>query len=278
MGYFICCSNSVLGLAACIWQNHPNWTAEQVKRALVSSSEFNQKWESLKAGLISPKVLTFDFHQSDDTEIGNPVYLRWKHWKERPVREKLEKISLENHEVTDILLSFLPEKVPNEAISSVQKLLFHPSYKVRTAAIIVLSTQPLFIRISDILHCLTDNSPNVRMGGIYTLNLCPNFWEELSQTIIVLINDEHTDIRYSACQLAAKIRNKQFIKPLIDGLEEDARHKRIGIFGKRHLALEKITGYEIRREPEWQEGEDPYSNRSIDALLKIATKWKSFFN
>ena len=112
------------------------------------------------------------------------------------------------------------------------------------------------------------------MGGIYALNLCPNFWEELSQIVSILKNDEHTDIRYNTCQLAAK----KFIKPLIDGLEEDVRHKRIGIVGKRHLALEKITGYEIRREPEWQEGEDPYSNRSIDALLKIATKWKSFFN
>ncbi|WP_139207792.1 MULTISPECIES: HEAT repeat domain-containing protein [unclassified Bacillus (in: firmicutes)] len=159
-----------------------------------------------------------------------------------------------------------------------QKLLFHPSYKVRTAAIIVLSTQPSFIRSSDILLCLTDNSPNVRMRGIYALNLCPNFWEELSQIVSILINDEHTDIRYNACQLAAKIGNKQFIKPLIDGLEKDVRHKRIGIVGKRHLALEKITGYEIRRKLEWQEGKDPYSNRSIDALLKIATKWKSFFN
>ncbi|HEK9103825.1 TPA: S8 family serine peptidase [Bacillus pseudomycoides] len=268
----------VLGLAACIWQKHPDWSTEQVKRALVSSSEFNKKWESLKAGIISPEALTFDFHQSDDTDIENSMYLRWKHWKERPLPEKLEKISLENYEVIDILLSFLPEKIPKEAISSVQKLLFHPSYKVRTAAIIVLSTQPSFIRNSDILLCLTDSSPNVRMGGIYILNLCPNFWEELSQTIGILINDENADIRYNACQLAAKIGNKQFIKPLIDGLEEDALYKRIGIFGKRHLALEKITGYEIRREPEWQEGEDPYSNRSIDALLKIATKWRSFCN
>jgi hypothetical protein len=130
--------------------------------------------------------------------------LRWKCWKERPLSEKLEIISSENLEIIDVLLSFLPEKVPNEAISSVQMLLSHPSYKIRTTAITVLSTQPSFISISDLLHCLTDDSPNVRMGGIYALNLCPNYWGELLQTISILINDENTDIRYNACQLAEK--------------------------------------------------------------------------
>jgi hypothetical protein len=78
--------------------------------------------------------------------------------------------------------------------------------------------------------------------------------------------------------VSRKKKSKQFIKPLIDGLEEDARHKRIGTFGKRHLALRKITGIEIKRDPEWQEGEDPYSIRSINVLLKIATKWRSLFH
>lgn len=31
----------VLGLAACLWQKYPNFTASQVKNALVSSCEFN---------------------------------------------------------------------------------------------------------------------------------------------------------------------------------------------------------------------------------------------
>ncbi|WP_404458912.1 S8 family serine peptidase [Sutcliffiella horikoshii] len=267
----------VLGLAACLWHKYPKWTAEQVKKALLSSCEYNRKWESLKAGLASPKALTIDFNQSNDNNFGNSMYWNWKRWKERPLSEKLEKITSENPEIIDVLLSFLPEKVPNEAISSVQMLISHPSYKVRTAAITVLSSQPSIISISDLLHCLTDDSPNVRMGGIYALNLCPNYWGELLQTISILINDENADIRYNACQLAAKIKSKQFIKPLIDGLEKDARNKRIGTFGKRHLALRKITGIEIKRDPEWQEGEDPYSIRSINALLKIATKWRSLF-
>ncbi|MGM0878967.1 MAG: S8 family serine peptidase [Bacillota bacterium] len=101
----------MLGLAACIWQKRPNWSAEQVKSALVSSSTSNRKWESLKAGLASKEALTVNFQQSNDTTIGNSMYLRWKHWKERPLPEKLEKISLDHHEVIDVVLSFLPEKV-----------------------------------------------------------------------------------------------------------------------------------------------------------------------
>lgn len=268
----------VLGVAACLWQIQPGLTADQVKEALVSSSGCHSKWAALKAGLASSNAFTLDFHQIADNDIRSSMYSRWKHWKERSLSEKIEKISSDEHDVIDILLSFLPEKVPHEAISSVQMLLYHPSYKVRAAAITVLSTQPSFISSLDLLHCLTDESPNVKMGGLYALSLCPNLWEELIPTLCTLINDENTDIRYIACKLAATIKSKQFIKPLIDGLIEDARNKRIGTFGNRHFALEMITDIEIPREPEWQEGEDPYSSRSIDAILNIATKWKSYFN
>lgn len=72
------------------------------------------------------------------------------------------------------------------------------------------------------------------------------------------------------------MKSNQFIQPLTEGLEEDAQHKRIGTFGQRHRALEVITNHEINREPEWQEGEDPYSSRSIEVLLLIVQKWKSF--
>lgn len=50
----------VLGLAACIWEKHPDWTSNQVKEALVLTSLTNDKWASLKAGLVSPEALTFD--------------------------------------------------------------------------------------------------------------------------------------------------------------------------------------------------------------------------
>ncbi|GIP26399.1 hypothetical protein J23TS9_15290 [Paenibacillus sp. J23TS9] len=267
----------VLGLAACLWQIQPDLSAEQVKEALISSSEYNGRWVELKAGLVSSNALTLDFHQIADTGIRSSMYLRWKYWKERSLSEKIEKISTFDHDVIDILLSFLPERVPNEAINTVQKLLYHPSFKVRAAAITVLSTQPSSISYSDLLHCLTDESPSVKMGGMYALRLCSIFWGELTPTLCILINDENTDIRYHACKLASTIKSKQFIKPLMDGLIEDARKKRIGTFGKRHFALEKITGIEIPREPEWKEGEDPYSECSINALLEIATKWKTSF-
>ncbi|WP_165769165.1 S8 family serine peptidase [Virgibacillus profundi] len=264
----------VLGLAACIWQQYPNWSAEQVKTALVSNSVFHKNWDSLKAGLATGDVLKYGSNHCDRT-IGISSYLRWKYWKEQPLPKKLDMLNSENHEVIDIILSLLPEKVSVEAINSLQKLLYHPSEKVRTVAITVLSTQPSIISSLDILHCLQDDSPNVKMGGLYALRFCPVFWEELTLALCTLINNENTDIRYNACKLAFEIKSKQFIKPLIDGLEEDARSKRIGTFGKRHLALELITGIEIARDPEWQEGEDPYSNRSINALLKIASKWKT---
>lgn len=267
----------VLGLAACIWQQHPDWSAKQVKIALVSNSIVNKNWDSLKAGMASGAALKFDIYRNN-IDIGDSSFLRWKYWRERPLSEKLDILNSENHEVFDVILSFLPEEVPIEVVRNCQKLLYHPSYKVRTVAITVLSTQPSFISSLDILLCLKDEYPNVKMGGLYALSYCPNFWEELTPTLCILINDENTDIRYNACKLAATIKSKLFIKPLIDGLEEDARNKRIGTFGNRHFALEMITGNEIPREPKWQEGEDPYSSRSINALIKIATKWKFFFN
>ncbi|GIP26117.1 hypothetical protein J23TS9_12470 [Paenibacillus sp. J23TS9] len=162
----------VLGLAACLLQVKPDLTAEQVKIALVSSSEWNEEWVEFKAGLASSSVFMFDFHQITDADIQSSMYLQWKHWRERSLEEKIEKISCFDHNVTDILLSFLPEKAPNEAASIVQKLLYHPSYKVRAAAITVLSTQPLIMSSLDILHCLSDESPSVRMGGkCYTSKL-----------------------------------------------------------------------------------------------------------
>jgi hypothetical protein len=266
----------VLGFAACIWQLHPFWSAEEVKKAIVSSATFSRQWDSLRAGIISPEALKMDNDRMNQNRKDS-LYLSWKQWRERPLLEKLDKISSAHHDdILDILLSFLPDKVPIEAIKSIRKLLLHPSSKIRTAAITVLSTQASYISKSDILYCLEDESPEVRMGGIYALSFCPNFWGDLSQSFSNLINDKNTDIRYNACKLAIKIKSIEFIQPLIEGLEEDALQKRIGTFGKRHTALQIITGNEIKREPDWQEGEDPYSDRSIEALLKIAKKWKHY--
>ena len=64
----------------------------------------------------------------------------------------------------------------------------------------------------------------------------------------------------------------------MDGLEEDARSGRIGTFGKRLSALETIPNHEVLREPEWQEGEDPYSPRSIQALFVMAERLMALFN
>lgn len=143
---------------------------------------------------MSTDAFKLDLHRFTDIGIQNSMYLRWKRWRKEPLQEKLEKITSHNHEVMDILLSFSSEKVPNEAITCMRKLLYHPSYQIRTAVITVLSTRPECIRASDVLLCLTDDSPNVRMGGIYALNVCPNFWGELASTLSVSINDENTDI------------------------------------------------------------------------------------
>lgn len=50
------------------------------------------------------------------------------------------------------------------------------------------------------------------------------------------------------------------------GLEEDALQ--IKTFGVKKSLLE----FEIRRETEWQEGEDPYSVSSIKGLLNIVNR------
>jgi len=266
----------VLGLAACLWEKHPNWTADQVKKALILSSESGGNWETIKAGLVSSQAFKFD--QNINTDIQNSSYLRWKLLKEDSLEERIKKINLKNHEVIDILLSFLPSKVPDKAFNSVKKMLHHSSDRVRTVAITVLATNPIYISGPEILLCLTDDSPYVRMGGLYALNSCQHLWEELSPALCILINDKNNDIRYNACWLAARIKNKQFIKPLADGLEEDAYHKRIGTFGKRITALEAITKITVSRDPIWQEGEDPYSKRSIRALLVMAQKWKDLLD
>lgn len=264
----------VLGLAACIWQIHPDWTADQVKRAIISTSENNEKWRTLRAGLISSECLTSDFQKGEESDIDQSKYSRWLHWKERSIRERIESMTNEHPELLDILLSFLPKKLPSEAIICVKRLLQSSNHQIRTAAITVLSTHPGCMTKDEVVGCLNDASPNVRMGGIFALGVCPNFWDEVLQDVSVLINDEHTDIRYNACKLAAQLKRKKFIQPLIDGLEEDARLGRIGTFGKRVSALEAITNHEVLRDPEWQEGENPYSRRSIDALVCMAQKWK----
>jgi len=270
-----CAGPIILGCAACIWQAHPHWTANQVKYAIQSSSVLSNKWDDLDAGLVNVTAAINVKHADDAI---NTPYFNWRSWRNKDKSERLEAMRGQDQEdIVSAILSFCREKIPREIMVQMKALLVHQSDKIRTAAITVLAIHSDKILSSDLQGLLHDDSNYVRMAALFALNHCPEMWKEFAFEVIRLFTDDDLDIRYCAIELAAKIKQQCFIEPLISGLYDDAFNERVSTFGARCSALEAITGITFEPMPEWREGQCWYSDRSTQARLHIAQEWESRF-
>jgi hypothetical protein len=261
----------ILGCAACIWQAQPNWTANQVKSAIISSSIRNEMWDELNTGLVDVTAAVKAVPPNEN--IIKP-YSVWNDWKSKDQSARLLAMKDQDEEViTSVLLSFCGEPLSDEIAVQLHSLLNHKSNKIRTAAITALGFHSDMLSRSAVRRLLFDECSYVRMAALFALNNCPEMWHELTNEIIKLFQDPDLNLRYCSVELALTIKNHIFIEPLISGLYEDAIFQRVSIFGARCNALEAITGIAFDPMPEWREGQCFYSDRSKQAGLHIAQKW-----
>ncbi|WP_054024990.1 S8 family serine peptidase [Bacillus sp. FJAT-28004] len=263
----------ILGTAACIWEAHPDWSAFQVKSVMINSGLFLPSWVELRSGLVDVSAAINSAPEPKPYYTETP-FSRWNSWKQKTVEERLETIKGYDEElVTEALLSFFSENIPKKLVKFVQELLRHSSYRIRTTAIVLLSSSPQHVESSQMSQLLMDSNSYVRMGALYTLSKCPDLWEPISGDLIALFSDGDSDIVYCSLNLASKIKSSSFVKPIISALKSDAINKSVSTFGARLGALEEITGIRFSSSPEWQEGMCWYSERSTQIRLSIAQKW-----
>nr|WP_285228864.1 S8 family serine peptidase [Paenibacillus sp. ISL-20] len=261
----------ILGCAACIWQAQPNWTANQVKSGMISSSIRKERWDDLNAGLVDVAGAVEAVPPNEN--IIKPYY-EWNDWRNKDQSARLEAMKDQDEEViTSVSLSFCGEPLSDEIAVQLLSLLNHKSQKIRAAAISALGFHSGKLSSSALRRLLFDDSSYVRMAALFALNNCPEMWHGLTNEIIKLFQDPDVNIRYCSVKLASTIKNHGFIEPLISGLYEDAIFQRVSIFGARCNALEAITGIAFDPMPEWREGQCFYSDRSKQARLHIAQKW-----
>ncbi|SDX04796.1 S8 family serine peptidase [Paenibacillus sp. CF384] len=261
----------ILGCAACIWQAQPNWTANQVKAAMISSSIRNEMWDELYAGLVD---VAGAVEAVPPIENSYKPYCEWKDWQSKDQSTRIEAMQDQDEAlITSVLLSFCGELFSDEVAEQLLSLSNHKSHKVRTAAITALGFHSGKLSSSALRRLLCDDSSYVRMAALFALNNCPEMWQGLTDEIIKLFQDPDVNLRYCSIKLASAINNHGFIEPLISGLYEDALLQRVSLFGARCNALEAITGIAFDPMPEWRDGQCFYSDRSKQARLHIAQKW-----
>ncbi|WP_188888034.1 S8 family serine peptidase [Paenibacillus radicis (ex Gao et al. 2016)] len=266
----------ILGAAACIWQVNPLWSAAKVKEAILRSSTHSPHvWNELRSGLVNVSAaVNMNVSFDDEGFLATTPFLLWKSWKEREHTESLAALrSGDEEETLAALFSYFSEPLSIEMFHDIHPLLQHSSYKIRAAAIILLSECPETISIEDLRPLFKDTSSYVRMGVLYACGKCPDLWEQLLIDIAALFSDMDSDIQYASLTLAAQVKHPFFISPIIAGLMDDAVNQRVSTFSQRCHALEQITGIQFDSEPEWREGQCWYSARSTETRVGIARKW-----
>lgn len=251
----------ILGSAACIWQANPEWTATQVKAAMVRTAEYKAEWYEAEAGLVHVKAAAMYPVQSL-THTYNPQKL------DDSTAARRERDMISN------ILSSYNETTSRVSTDKLKSLMIHSvSPKVRAAALLAASSEITYIELKDLLR---ESSSHIKMAVLYTLHNRRDLWNDSIHYVIDLCKDEDLNIQYCAIKVASTIGDSIFLKPLIDGLLEDAVQLRVSIFGARCDALQLLTGITYELEPEFQDGQCWYSERSTESRVNMALKWQQY--
>ncbi len=269
---------ALLGAAACLWQAHPSWTAREMKSALISSSLKRPEWSDLRAGLVSVSCAMANGVPDAVHDVTDP-YRNWSSWRKSSLDHRLDGLKSNNpDEVKDVILSFVGDDLPHQAVSLICKQTKHPVADVRAAALCALAGgPPSQVDSGYILRAFRDSSPIVRMAGVYLLRGRSDLWSECRVSFHNLFDDTSLDVRIEALYLAPKMAYPDFAEGIAAGLEEDARMGRVANFAARRDALEATTGQRLpRTRPPFVHGGTPHTDESRDARVDLARRWEDW--
>ncbi len=264
-----------LGAAACVWQAHPDWTSREMKTALIASSLKRPRWSDLRAGLVSVEGAAA-MAGPQDPPAAFP-YQTWSAWRKHPVESRIDRLgSADSDQVKDIILSFLGDALPNEALKPIGECSTHLTPGVRAAALCALASEAPEVEPDRIAEGIGDDSPIVRSAAVHLLQNCRALWSECGASLIPLFNDPSLDVRYVSVRLAERMAHPRFAEAIASGLEEDARHDRACHFGTRREALEAITGHRLPQNPSYVHGHPHYSGKLRHGRLDLAHRWEDW--
>ena len=266
-----------LGAAACVWQAHPDWTAQEMKTSLIAASQKRPRWSDLRAGLVSVEGASAMAGPEAPPAAAASPYQTWSGWRRRPVAYRTDRLgSADSDQVKDIILSFLGDALPVAAIKPICECSTHPTPEVRAAALCALASESSEVEPDHIAEGIGDDSPIVRSAAVHLLQNCPASWSECGASLIPLFKDPSLDVRYVSIRLAERMAHPRFARAIASGLEEDARHDRACHFGARRDALEAITGHRLALNPPYVHGHPHYSDGRRDARMDLARRWKDW--
>lgn len=271
---------ALLGAAACLWQAHPGWTAREMKSALISSSLKRPEWSDLRAGLVSVSgAVDSDVAETSRESVMSP-YQNWSFWRNSSLKYRLDGLKGNNpDEVKDVILSFVGDDLPHQAMSLICKQTKHPVDSVRAAALCALASGPLSqVDSGYLLSAFRDSSPIVRMAGIYLLRGRSDLWAECRASFRDLFDDTSLDVRIESFHLATKMAYPDFAEGIVAGLEEDARMRRVANFAARRDALEAITGQQLPLKPPYIPSQPSQDDSLRVARINLARRWESWLS
>ena len=271
---------ALLGAAACLWQAHPGWTAREMKSALISSSLKRPEWSDLRAGLVSVSgAVDSDVAETSRESVMSP-YQNWSFWRNSSLKYRLDGLKGNNpDEVKDVILSFVGDDLPHQAMSLICKQTKHPVDSVRAAALCALAGgSPSQVDSGYLLSAFRDSSPIVRMAGIYLLRGRSDLWAECRASFRDLFGDTSLDVRIESFHLATKMAYPDFAEGIVAGLEEDARMRRVANFAARRDALEAITGQQLPLKPPYIPSQPSQEDSLRVARINLARRWESWLS
>ena len=271
---------ALLGAAACVWQAHPDWTAREMKSALISTSLKNPAWSDLRAGLVS----VTDAAAGGTPEAGlgpaESPFQNWSSLRRDSVESRLDLLDKTHYDkVKEAILSFIGDDLPQGADSAICKQTEHPDENVRAAAICALAGVPPSDAGSGyILRALRDPSIRVRMAGVYLLTRRTDLWSKCRESLADCFDDPSLDVRIESLHLSRKMAFPDSVERIASGLEEDARNGRIANFAARRDALEAITGQQLPARPPFKSGQPSQGDARRVARVYLACRWMDWLS
>jgi serine protease AprX len=271
-----CAGPIALGAAACVWQAHPDWSALQVRTALVRTARWQPGWSSLRAGLID--VETAARWRTDPTPVGTPTpYRRYVAWRDRSSATRIASARADDGaEAVEALLSFLPDQVNDEVAGASVGLLQRSSPRMKAAALCVLAAQPDHVSAELLRPHLADANVHVRGAALTAVRAAPHVWEPLLPNVGGRLADTSPEVCQAAAELAEDMRAVQLVEALVDGLTEDIRRRWPTCFNARTRALERLTGAAFRPRSEWRVGQPVFDDRWWLAREGVAANWRAW--
>jgi serine protease AprX len=264
----------ILGAAACLWQAHPDWTALQVRRALVATARRQPGWRSLRAGLVDVEAAARWPTDPAPTSTRTP-YQRYADWRGHSASTRISAARADDgSEAVEALLSFLPDQVTDEVGAACADLLRQGSPWRTAAALCALAARPDHIDAEVLRPHMLDANVHVRAAALHAVRAAPQVWGPLATDVARRLADPDPDVCQAAAALAADVQDTRLLEPLVDGLAEDVRRRWLSCFAARITALERLTGVAFRPEPDWRFGECPYEEHSWRARAGVAASWR----